>query len=202
MWVTSGGGPIGDRRAQRRDETRGQILEAAWSLARERGLTGWSLREVGDAVGMRAPSLYVYFDGKDAIYDAMFAQGYEQLLAEVEGLPTTGSPSEVLRRIAHAFFDFCVSDPARFQLLFLRVVPDFTPSAASYALSRDALDRLREVLAGFGVSREGAVDLWTALNTGLASQQISNDPQGDRWSVLVDRAVEMYVATELAPGDE
>lgn len=84
---------------------------------------------------MRAPSLYVYFDGKDAIYDAMFAQGYEQLLAEVERLPTTGSPPEVLRRTAHAFFDFCITDPARFQLLFLRVIPDFTPSPASYALA-------------------------------------------------------------------
>lgn len=188
---------IGDRRAQRHDETRGKILETAWRLARERGLTGWTLREVADAVGMRAPSLYVYFDGKHAIYDAMFAQGYEQLLAEVERLPTTGGPSEVLRRVAHGFFDFCVTDPARFQLLFLRVIPDFTPSSASYALAERALDLLGQVFADLGLSHEGALDLWTALNTGLVSQQISNDPDGDRWAVLIDRAVEMYVDSEL-----
>lgn len=146
---------------------------------------------------MRAPSLYVYFDGKDAIYDAMFAQGYEQLLAEVQRLPTTGPPSEVLREVAHAFFDFCIADHARYQVLFLRVIPGFTPSPSSYALAQSALDRLRQVFADLGISDEGAVDLWTALNTGLASQQISNDPDGDRWAVLIDRAVDMYVEGEL-----
>ncbi|MFP3908190.1 MAG: TetR/AcrR family transcriptional regulator [Acidimicrobiales bacterium] len=189
-----------DRRTQRHEQIRGEILEGAWTLARERGLTGWTLRELGNAVGMRAPSLYVYFDGKHAIYDAMFAQGYEQLLAEVERVPTTGSPSEVLGRIAHGYFDFCVTDPARFQLLFLRVIPEFTPSPASYALAQHALDFLRKVLAGLGISDDGAIDLWTALNTGLVSQQLSNDPHGDRWAVLIDRAVEMYIASELEPG--
>lgn len=148
---------------------------------------------------MRAPSLYIYFDGKHAIYDAMFAQGYQQLLAEIERVPTTGSPVEVLRRIAHGFFDFCVADPARFQLLFLRVIPDFTPSSASFALAEQALDWLRQVFADLGISHDGALDLWTALNTGLVSQQISNDPHGDRWAVLIDRAVEMYVHGELEP---
>ncbi|MDZ7677013.1 MAG: TetR/AcrR family transcriptional regulator [Acidimicrobiales bacterium] len=188
-----------DRRAQRHEQIRAQILEGAWTLARERGLTGWTLRELGDSVGMRAPSLYVYFDRKHAIYDAMFAQGYEQLLAEVEGVSRSGSPSEVLGRIAHGYFDFCVTDPARFQLLFLRVIPDFTPSPASYALAQHALDLLQEVLADLGISHEGAMDLWTAINTGLASQQLSNDPHGDRWAVLIDRAVEMYIDSELEP---
>ena len=32
-------------------------------------------------VGMRAPSLYSYFDSKHAIYDAMFLQGNLDLLA-------------------------------------------------------------------------------------------------------------------------
>ena len=63
-----------DRRARRHDETRQEILDAAWRLARERGLTGWSLRELANAVDMQAPSPYGYFDGKDAIYDAMFAR--------------------------------------------------------------------------------------------------------------------------------
>jgi AcrR family transcriptional regulator len=191
---------MSDRRAQRHATTRQEILDAAWQLARDRGLTGWSLREVAEAVGMRAPSLYVYFDGKDAIYDAMFAQGYEQLLADVEEVPVDGVPTAVLRRAAHAFFDFYVSDPARHQLLFHRAIPGFTPSEASYALARRALDRLREVLAASGLDRPETVDLWTALLTGLAAQQASNDPGGDRWARLVDPAVDMFLASELGAG--
>jgi hypothetical protein len=35
--------------------------------------------------------------------------------------------------------------------------------------------------------------LFTALLSGLADQQIANDPGGDRWLRLVDSAVDMYL---------
>ena len=72
--------PARDRRAERRDSTRAEILEAAWELCRTQGLAGLSLRDVARKIGMRPPSLYWYFDSKQAIYDAMFAQGNRQLL--------------------------------------------------------------------------------------------------------------------------
>ena len=37
-----------------------------------------------------------------------------------------------------------------------------------------------------------AIDLLTALGTGLADQQLSNDPGGDRWIRLIDDAAEMF----------
>jgi AcrR family transcriptional regulator len=45
----------------------------AWQLARERGLSQLTLRDIAHQVGMRAPSLYSHFESKNAIYDAMFA---------------------------------------------------------------------------------------------------------------------------------
>jgi hypothetical protein len=58
-----------------------------------------------------------------------------------------GPSVELLRRGARAYVDFCVADAPRCQLLFLRTVPGFEPSAASYALARHAaLDSLGEVL--------------------------------------------------------
>ncbi len=188
-----------DRRARRHEATRQEILDAAWALARERGLTGWSLREVAAAVDMRAPSLYVYFERKDAIYDAMFAQGYRELLAEFGATSTDGEPVEVLRQVARGFLGFCVADPARFQLLFLRVIPGFAPSEGSYALAEDVLARLRGVLEQAGLTSQRAVDLWTATFTGLAAQQISNEPGGDRWTRLADEVVDMMVAAMSAP---
>jgi len=186
-----------DRRTERRTErhlrTRGRILEVAWALARDRGLAGWSLRDVAVQVGMRAPSLYVYFDSKNALFDAMFADGYRALLDRIEDTSTDGHPMQVLRRAAHLAFDFSVEDPARHQLLFLRTIPGFTPSAESYALAQTATARLTAVLRAAGVGSPAQVDLWTALFTGLASQQISNDPGGDRWDRLVDGAVDLLI---------
>jgi AcrR family transcriptional regulator len=47
-----------DRRAERREATRAEILEAAWELARQQGLAGLSLRDIAAKIGMRPPSLY------------------------------------------------------------------------------------------------------------------------------------------------
>jgi AcrR family transcriptional regulator len=187
-----------DRRADRHAATKGEIVAAAWRLAREQGLGAWSLRDVAREVGMQAPSLYGYFGSKNAMFDAMFAEGYADLVARVEeAAASPASPVEKLRASAPLFFDFCVEDPARFQLLFLRTVPGFEPSAESYARARVAVDRLAEVLAEAGMGEPGQVDLWTALMTGLASQQVSNDPGGDRWRRLLEPAVEMFLAQHL-----
>ena len=53
-----------DRRSERNAATRAEILEAAWALVREEGPAGLSLRDLGRRVGMRAQSLYSYFDSK------------------------------------------------------------------------------------------------------------------------------------------
>ena len=55
------------------------------------------------------------------------------------------------------------------------------------------------VLAAAGLGAPEHVDLWTALLTGLATQQVSNDPGGDRWRRLVDPAVDMFLAAHLPP---
>jgi AcrR family transcriptional regulator len=190
--------PSTDRRAERREAALRRIVAAAWELSAERGLTGWTLRDLGVAVGMRAPSLYVYVDSKFALYDLLFADGYQALLDTMADLADDdGDPRERLRSAAHRFVAFCVADPPRYQLLFLRTVPGFEPSAESYAPSVRALELLANGLTDAGIGGSAELDLWTAVLTGLATQQISNDPGGDRWSRLVDTAVDRLLP---APG--
>jgi AcrR family transcriptional regulator len=189
-----------DRRRARHAATKQEIVDAAWRLAREQGLGGWSLRDVADAVGMRAPSLYVYFASKNAVFDAMFADGCAALLGRIEpaAADVQGRPAEeVLQRAATVFFDFCSEDPARYQLLFLRTLPGFTPSEASYALAQEAIAGLSRVFAPIGLDSAEHVDLWTALTVGLVTQQLSNEPGGDRWRRLVPATVDMFLAAHL-----
>jgi AcrR family transcriptional regulator len=174
--------------------TREEILAAAWDQVRERGLAGLSMRDLAAAVGMRAPSLYSYFASKHAIYDAMFAQGNEQFLAVTATVPSTGDARADMRAGARAYVDFCVADPVRTQLLFQRTIPDFEPSPESYRLAVEALERTRARLREVGATKQRHLDLWTAVISGLVSQQMSNDPKGDRWVRLVDDAVEMFLA--------
>jgi AcrR family transcriptional regulator len=184
--------PTRDRRAERREATRAEILEAAWELAREHGLAGLSLRDIAAKIGMRPPSLYWYFESKHAIYDAMFAEGNLELLRRMAAEDWPDEPRALMRRLARIFVEFSSEDAARSQLLFQRTIPDFEPSAESYALAVEVLDGGREILAAAGVTDPASFDLWTAVVAGLASQQLANDPGGDRWLRLVDDAIDMY----------
>jgi AcrR family transcriptional regulator len=189
-----------DRRRARHAATKQEIVDAAWGLARERGLAGWSLRDVADVVGMRAPSLYVYFGSKNALFDAMFAEGCAALLRTIApaAVQAQGRPvEEVLHLAATTFFDFCAEDPARYQLLFLRTLPGFEPSAESYALAQEVLDETGRAFQAVGLGSAEHLDLWTALTVGLVTQQLSNDPGGDRWRRLLDPAVKMFMAAHL-----
>src|SRR3954454_7884937 len=73
-----------DRRHRRRQETIEQVLDVAAGLMATEGVTGLSLGEVARRMGMRTPSLYVYFDSKNALYDALFERGWRELLVAME----------------------------------------------------------------------------------------------------------------------
>jgi AcrR family transcriptional regulator len=190
-----------DRRQARRDATRNEIIDAAWELARVQGLAGISLRDLADRVGMRAPSLYQYFASKNAIYDAMFKQGAEQAL-EIVSAPLPKSTRAALRETAHRFFDFATSDPARAQLLFERPLPDFEPTPEAYAPAEELIANLRAVFDEHRITDPDAVDLWTALLGGLVAAQNANDPGGDRYRHLIDRAVDMYLSAIKKKGTQ
>jgi hypothetical protein len=105
----------------------------------------------------------------------------------------TGDVRHDLRIMVRYFVGFCTADVARYQLLFQRTIPGFEPSAASYAIAERTLAQVGEQFARWGITDPRAIDLYTAVATGLVDQQISNDPGGDRWVRLIDDAVDMYV---------
>ncbi len=185
--------PAADWRESRRQSARAAILEAAWALGREEGLAALSLRGLARHAGITTPTVYAYFDSKNDIYDAMFAQAAGEFADHMAAPYDTSDPPALLRAGFHRFVDFCTADLARYQLLFQRTIPGFEPSAESYAHAVRALERSRELLAVNDVTDERHLDLWTALTTGLVSQQVANDPGGDRWTRLVEEVVAMFL---------
>lgn len=186
---------VQDPRQQHRAALRERVVAEAWRLAARDGLHGWTLRDLAAAVGMRAPSLYTHFDGKDAIHDAMFADGWQRLDATLDALDLDAQPPEAaLVRGVGAMVDFCTASVARYQLLFTHALGAWEPSPEAYAASQAVLQRLVDHLARLGVQEPAQVDLFTALTAGLAAQQLSNDRDGDRWRRLVPDAVAMFLA--------
>ena len=184
---------VGWREARRRS-ARDAIVDAAWELVRDEGLAGLSLRDLAKQAGITTPTIYAYFDSKNAIYDAMFGRAAAEFADRMAQPYDSEDPRAVLADGVHRFVEFCTGDIARYQLLFQRTIPGFEPTPESFAPAVRALDALRERLAINGVTDPRHVDMWTALTSGLAHQQISNDPGGDRWASLIDDSVTMFLA--------
>jgi len=66
--------------ADRGRSTADRILDAAEDCFARRGFDGTTLRDVAAIVGIRIPSLYNHFDGKQSLYAAVLARGMTPIL--------------------------------------------------------------------------------------------------------------------------
>jgi len=168
-------------------------VACAWELAREQGIAGVSLHGLARAVGIRQPSLYEYFDSKHALYDAMFADGNRQLIDRLNTVKLPRDHRAALKQTLAAFTAFGLEDPARYELLFQRHIPGFTPSSESYSLAEEVLGRVVALIRAAGVTRQGDIDCIIAVTAGLVDAQLSNDPGGNRWVRHLNRLVDLLV---------
>jgi AcrR family transcriptional regulator len=183
----------GGKVARRREAKIAAIVEAAWTLSNEEGVAALSLHGLARKVGMRQPSLYEYFDSKNALYDAMFADGNRQLLDRLETTTFPRDPRAALKKYLSTFLAFALEDPARCELLFQRHIPGFTPSVESYTLAEQVLDHLHKLSFNAGVTDQGDLDCLVAITAGLLEAQLANDPKGNRWTRHLNHLVDLLV---------
>jgi len=186
---------VTDPRFERRSEKRAAIIGKAWELARRDGLGGLSLHNLAANVGLRQPSLYVYFDSKLALYDALFADGYRQLLDYTKERDYTGEPRATLVRFLREMVEWSGADVVRYQMLFQRSIPGFEPSTESWAMATEFYEIATDVLRAAGLTEQADLDLFSALISGMSSQQAANDPGGTRWAQHAERAVDMFLTS-------
>jgi AcrR family transcriptional regulator len=186
--------PKRDRQAERREATRREILDAAWDATHQTSLAGLTLRDIATRVGMQQPSLYSHFASKNAIYDAMFEQAWRDFLEHAKeklaDLPTERRAR--LTALAEDYFDFAVADLARHQLMDVNVIPGFHPSPQAYAPALEVYGVMQQELRAMGITSDQDADIYTALISGLISQQLANDPGGQRWRRLIPRVIAMF----------
>jgi AcrR family transcriptional regulator len=169
------------------------IIETAWALARVHGIGGVTLHGLARELGIRQPSLYAYFESKNALIDAMFADGNQQILERLEGVKLPTDPIAALKSLLREFAKAAVEDEARYQLLFQRPVPGFQPSPESYAYAQKVLARVTDSMHRAGFVEPADVDCVVAMVAGLINAQVSNDPGGNRWIRHLDHLIDLYL---------
>ncbi|MGH2535012.1 MAG: TetR/AcrR family transcriptional regulator [Thermomicrobiales bacterium] len=107
------------RRERLRALMREDILGAARTIVLEEGYTGLSMRALGRAVGVTAPTLYDYFASKEAVLDALHAEGVLLLTDAFQSAIARGEPGMArLLAIGEAYRRFALDHPDFFRLIF------------------------------------------------------------------------------------
>lgn len=205
-----------DRRHRRRQETIEEAIDAAVAVMGEQGAAGLSLGEVARRMGIRTPSLYVYFAAKNALYDAVFARGWREVGAVME--QTYGRLDEVddlpdfLLSSGETFVRWSLEHPAYTQLMAWRPVPGYEPSPQAYELAVQVFDRGRAMFAELqdrglfrpDIDLDEAMRAWTVLISGVITQQLANAPQqrydDGTFTTLLPGLVELFLLKYGAKG--
>jgi AcrR family transcriptional regulator len=113
-----------------------QIVDAAFAMLDSEGAAGVTMRRVGDAVGMRAPSLYKHFPDKAHLEAALVEDSFFTMGDVLHHALAGPGGSGAVRRILAAYRTHALGQPNRYRL------------ATSGRLRRDLLPEGLEEWAG------------------------------------------------------
>lgn len=195
------------RRERNHQETIEKILAIAREEMQKDGVAALSLGVIARRMGMRTPSLYTYFDNKNAIYDELFRRGFLEFGRYFDERPDQEAPlRDNLRSAMSTYMRFAQENPDLYQLMFQRPVPGFVPSEESMAVSLGRLDEARSQIAHifnkYNISNtlpfEEARDIYIALQHGMTELHLANNPElpvgQGRFGKLIDQAVDFVLS--------
>ena len=108
-----------DRILRQKEETRCNILTAAYDIVKEEGWLGLNMRKIADRIEYTAPIIYEYFSNKDAILNELTKKGFLELTQKLKVAKESKSvPEEALEAMWIAFWDYAFSDKELYQVMF------------------------------------------------------------------------------------
>lgn len=83
------------------EETRSEILQAAYKLFRRRGFFRVGMDQIADAAGVTKRTLYYHFDSKDALLTAVLASQHERSFADFQnyGIDLSGGADALIDKL-------------------------------------------------------------------------------------------------------
>ncbi|GAB3435577.1 TetR/AcrR family transcriptional regulator [Actinophytocola sediminis] len=182
--------------------TRQQILDVTAALLERVGAEEVSIRDVCQAAGITAPTVYHHFGDKKALLAAVAAEGFERyLVAKLDRAPS----ADPLVDLRHGWDDhvgFGIEHPAFYRLMYGTPNADRPPSAGkAHLMLIDIVHRL----AAIGRLRLPPEPAATLIHTGAVGTALAliAAPKGPATPALVERMREAVFAAVLhldAPG--
>ncbi|ABQ07306.1 TetR/AcrR family transcriptional regulator [Flavobacterium johnsoniae] len=108
-----------DRILRQKEETRNNILGAAYDIVKDEGWNGLSMRKIADRIEYTAPIIYEYFSNKEAILEELTGKGFIKLAKELQTAKGKfEKPEDQLEAMWMTYWDFAFTNTEMYQLMF------------------------------------------------------------------------------------
>ena len=141
--------------------TKEKILDAALTLFAENGYDG-SVEQIAGIVGIKAPSLYKHYKGKEDILNALIDSAevrYEEMFGSEKNIGKVPQSREEFIKVTMKRISFTIQDPAIRRTRMLLVQEQFRNERISEVTTRHQLDGIQRMFAKIikGMMDEGIV---------------------------------------------
>ena len=106
-------------RQQHREQLRAAILDAAREEFVREGYENFSMRKLASGIGYSPGTLYLHFESKADLLNALVEEGFEQLLQALGQAHDSDDSVQSLRNKLRAYIDFGLGHPNHYHFAFL-----------------------------------------------------------------------------------
>lgn len=108
-----------DRILRLKEETRINILDAAFQIVKNEGWQALSMRKIADAIEYTAPIIYEYFANKEAIFQELTKKGNALLSKDLLAAKAEHRlPAKQLEAMWMAYWNFAFAEKELYQLMY------------------------------------------------------------------------------------
>ena len=142
--------------------TKEKILDAALTLFAENGYDGTSVEQIARIVGIKAPSLYKHYKGKEDILNALIDSAearYEEMFGSEKNIGKVPQSQKEFIKVTMERISFTMHDPIIRKIRMLLVQEQFRNERISEVTTRHQLDGVQRMFAKIikGMMDEGLV---------------------------------------------
>lgn len=144
------------------------ILQSAMALLESEGPHALTTRAVCEAAGIKAPTLYHHFGGKEGLERALVARGVAEFMQKKRRIAESADPLEQLWAGWSLAVDFALGRPALHRLYARLAMDDTDVFADAYGLMQARVQRLVDLGVFQGPVDRSARLVWSASQGALA----------------------------------
>ena len=130
--------------------TKERILDASLTLFAENGYDGTSVEQIASIVGIKAPSLYKHYKGKEDILNALIDSAevrYEEMFGSENNIGKMPQSPEEFIKVTMERIVFTMKDPMIRKMRMFLVQEQFRNERISEVTTRHQLDGIQKMFA-------------------------------------------------------